>query len=196
MRFWKKVAGFLLAACLAVGMMPTMAFADGGTGSTVGNKAIMSGTSVISTYVKESGKVDTIYYGVYTKDNTSYEVPWYVLEFKTTTGADNTQKREGFMLSKYTLGKSEFFGYYNDSTLQSVMKGLYEGDESLKVKSLFTEAERKEINATTLSGKSMYDGEPDITDARLFPLSEKEASNLESDILVAKDISVPEGGAI
>ena len=193
MRFWKKVAGFLLAACITVGMVPTMAFADGDTGSTAGNKAIMSGTSGISAYVEESGKADTIYYGVYTNGGKSYNVPWYVLEFKTTAGTD---KREGFMLSKYTLGKSEFFGYYNDSTLQSVMKGLYEGDESLKVKSLFTEAERKEINATTLSGKSMYDGEPDITDARLFPLSEKEASNLESDILVAKDISVPEGGAI
>ena len=148
------------------------------------DKNVTLGTSGISAYDKNTGKADTIYYGVYTKDGKNYNVPWYVINF-------DTENNTGFMLSKYTLGNSEFRnnvrGYYAGSKLQTVMNGLYNGENT----SLFTGMEQGAINATTLIGSSMYSTESDIKNAHLFPLSIDEAESLgwKSDILKAKDIT-------
>ena len=180
MKSWKRVTGLLLAACLTIGMVPTMASAESGNGENTGSvstdKTIMLGTSGISAYNGNIANVDTIYYGVY---NTNYDVPWYAVNLDTKVNEQvSLSTWEGAMLSKYTLGTSPFSK--GENTLQGMMKGLYEGDELLGVKSLFTEKEKGAIDATTLSDY-----------AHLFPLSKDEASNLvvESDILKAKDIS-------
>ena len=179
----KKVLSILLALVMVLCLAPAMALANDGTGDNT-DKTIMLGTSGISTYDKNTGKADTIYYGVYMKDGTSYNVPWHVISF-------DTENNTGFMLSKYTLGNSEFRndirGYYAGSKLQTVMNGLYNGENTR----LFTGMEQGAINATTLIGSSMYSTESDIKNAHLFPLSIDEAESLgwKSDILKAKDIT-------
>ena len=184
----KKLMSILLAAVMMLCMAPTVAFADGGTGDNTGsastNKTIMLGTSGIAVN-------DTVYYGVYNTNDTNYNVPWYVLELKKTGEGEATTKT-GFMLSKYTLGTSQFvdpknWGYYNGSKLRTVMNGLYGGDTSL-----FTIAEKGAINATKLEKSSMYSDALEITDAHLFPLSYQEALGRGS-ILYAEDISAPDG---
>jgi maltodextrin utilization protein YvdJ len=185
----KKVLSVFLALVMTLCLAPTVAFANGETGDNT-DKTITLGTSGISAYDKNTGKADTIYYGVYTKDGKNYNVPWYVINF-------DTENNTGFMLSKYTLGNSEFRnnvrGYYAGSKLQTVMNGLYNGENT----SLFTGMEQGAINATTLIGSSMYSTESDIKNAHLFPLSIDEAESLgwKSDILKAKDITNPDGKA-
>ncbi len=185
----KKVLSIFLALVMVLCLAPTMALANDGTGDNT-DKTIMLGTNGISAYDENTGKADSIYYGVYMKDGTSYNVPWHVISF-------DTENNTGFMLSKYTLGNSEFRnelrGYYAGSKLQTVMNGLYNGENT----SLFTGMEQGAINATTLIGSSMYSTESDIKNAHLFPLSIDEAESLrwKSDILKAKDITNPDGKA-
>ncbi|MDD6033420.1 MAG: hypothetical protein PUC47_08095, partial [Oscillospiraceae bacterium] len=118
-RWGRKALSLLLSLALCLSLLPTVAFAEGASG---GSAEIQLGTGGIQTN-------DVVYYGVYTEDGTSYEVPWYALD------------TNGFLLSKYTIGTSIFrnrddFGYYNYSTerecedssvLKKTMDGLYNG---------------------------------------------------------------------
>ena len=188
----KKLLSIFLVLTMVLCLAPSVTFAEGGTGDNAGgastNKTIMLGTSGISDYNMNTGNADTIYYGVYNSYNTNYNVPWYVISLDESNNM-------GFMLSKYSLGRmlfrySEDWGYYNGSILQTLMNGLYEGNQSQDITSLFTIAEKEAINATKLEKGSMHSDASEITDAHLFPLSYQEASNLgeESSILQTKEI--------
>ena len=128
-------------------------------------------------------KGDLIYFGKYTENNVDYNVPWVALD------------ANGFLLSKHTLGNSVFQeqdGTYTDSTLKTVMEGLYTGDNAL-----FTAGEKTVIKQTTLAGSSMYSGTTDI-DAYLYPLSYAEVETIgkASNLLEATNITNTSGDAV
>ncbi|MDD6032926.1 MAG: DUF6273 domain-containing protein [Oscillospiraceae bacterium] len=153
--------------------------------------AIILGTSSL-------GTGDIVYFGTYG----ATDVPWYMLN------------NYGFMLSKYTLGTSDFRGnssyygpqaangYYNYSTssnevissvLKKTMDGLYNGTDT----TLFSDLEQGAIKETTLTKESMYADDDRVTDvnAHLFPLSKAEAEVLDSEVRQARSIADPKGEA-
>ena len=68
MKLGKRVTGLLLAACLAVGMAPTMAFAEDT------NKTIMLGTSGIGNPSSSGGGWSYVYFGTYNNSPVKYRV--------------------------------------------------------------------------------------------------------------------------
>ena len=176
----KRFLSLLLCLVLVLGLLPTVAFAAEDDPAV---KAIQLGTDGIAKY-------NTVYFGSYETTN----VPWYAL---------NT---DGFMLSRYTIGTSQFrndCGLYNysikeekvsSSLLKDAMDGLYAGETTL-----FTAQEQAAIRETPLSSSSMRPSEeysyvPDVN-AHLFPLSYMEVSNLDGNaILRAKSITAPKNG--
>ena len=194
----KRLLGIFITFVMVLSLATTAAFADGeGSGDSSSNastnKTVMLGTSEINAYEKSTGKVDTIYYGTYTYDGKSYNVPWYVIGL-------NTSNKTSFMFSKYMLGFSQFrtdFGYYgtnnlgtvSDSKLKTKTEGLYDD--------IFTSGEQEKINQTdiTCSVDDPSSATHEVTGAYLFPLSSSEASDLNSDILKARNIVDPDGDA-
>ena len=179
----KGLCGFLLALCMVVTAMPALSM---DAYAAPGDPAIKLGTAGIP-----SG--DKVYFGKYTDGGTTYDVPWIVLEnnkLSETTTAANTLP----LLSEYLLGGSAFrsssigSGYYSGSTLQGTMVTIYNG---------FDSKEKDVVADTTLKGDSMYSGEANLFNQKLFPLSFEEAANLgwKSEILKAKSISATSGGA-
>ena len=171
--------------CISLTVNNTPRPSDGDT------PAIILGTSSL-------GTGDIVYFGTYGATG----VPWYMLD------------NYGFMLSKYTLGNSDFRGdssssipvadegYYNYSTtvsaisssvLKKTMDGLYNGTNT----TLFSDLEQDAIKETILSKESMYADDDRVTDvnAHLFPLSKAEAEVLASEVIQAQSITNPEKGA-
>lgn len=171
--------------CISLTVNNTPRPSDGDT------PAIILGTSSL-------GTGDIVYFGTYGATG----VPWYMLD------------NYGFMLSKYTLGNSDFRGdssssipvadegYYNYSTtvsaisssvLKKTMDGLYNGTNT----TLFSDLEQDAIKETILSKESMYADDDRVMDvnAHLFPLSKAEAEVLASEVIQAQSITNPEKGA-
>ena len=174
----KRFAAIILCVAMIALMMPNVALAAGTDAIQLGAGGIVEGSKV--------------YFG---KKGTTV-VPWIALD-------DN-----GFLLSEYTIGNSNFrenkngdYGYYNYSTtsnsensskLKTAMDGLYRGEGT----TLFSELEQCAIKKTSIDGGSMYSGMQNV-DAYLFPLSHSEVQSIGSDnpLLKAKSIDAPQGAA-
>lgn len=158
----KRLLSLLMCAALALTLLPAVAFAATGSSMQLGTNGIEAG--------------DKVYFGNYTESGTSYNVPWVVLnsgslsETSIASGANALP-----LLSEYLLGASQFqssgSGYYSGSTLQTAMNTVY---------SEFTTQEQGAVLETTLTGDSMYSGESDLEDQKLFPLSYDEANAMGS----------------
>lgn len=166
----KKILAVILAAIMAVCLLPTAAVA-------AGESDIQLGTVGLKLH-------DEIYFGSYT-DGTAYDLPWIALD------------TSGFLLSKYLLGNLPFevsgSGYYSGSTLNTHMDALYNGEGI----SLFTLQERVAIKTVASLVCLNINGKPSapVADAHLFPLSYEEANALSwgNDILMAPYITNQSG---
>ena len=148
----KRLLSILLTLCMALSLLPAVAFAEGGA------KAIQSGTAGIHGYNTESG-YSYIYYGTW-RDS---PIKWRVLDTKANTGAAGAL----FLLTDeclYPLPGNLYACYiqfnpstkpdrhlWKDSTLQGWFKNTFYSGEN----SAFTFAERALIPATTQED-SMY----------------------------------------
>lgn len=97
-----NIFSLLLAICLAVGFVPTVAFAAG----TDTGKTIQLGTNGISGYNSTNG-YDYIYYGTWD----SSAIKWRVLDDQTNTGESGL-----FLLSDVLLGTGSSGGVYFDNS--------------------------------------------------------------------------------
>ena len=148
----KRLLSILLTLCMALSLLPAVAFAEGGA------KAIQSGTGSIHGY-DTSGGYSYIYYGTWRNS----PIKWRVLDTKANTGAADAL----FLLTDeclYPLPGDLYACYiqfnpankpnrhlWKDSALQDWFKNtFYSGANSA-----FTSAERALIPATTQEG-SMY----------------------------------------
>ena len=141
----KRLLSILLTLCMALSLLPAVAFAEGGA------KAIQSGTAGIHGYNTESG-YSYIYYGTWR----SSPIKWRVLDTKANTGAAGAL----FLLTDeclYPLPGNLYACYiqfnpatkpdrhlWEGSTLQDWFKNTFYSGES----SAFTSAERALIPAT------------------------------------------------
>ena len=142
----KRLLSILLTLCMALSLLPTVAFAEGGA------KAIQSGTGSIHGY-DTSGGYSYIYYGTWRNS----PIKWRVLDTKANTGAADAL----FLLTDeclYPLPGDLYACYiqfnpadkqnrhlWKDSTLQGWFKNTFYSGEN----SAFTSAERALIPATT-----------------------------------------------
>ena len=148
----KRLLSILLTLCMALSLLPAVAFAEGGA------KAIQSGTGSIHGY-DTSGGYSYIYYGTWRNS----PIKWRVLDTKANTGAADAL----FLLTDeclYPLPGDLYACYiqfnpadkqnrhlWKDSTLQGWFKSTFYSGEN----SAFTSAERALIPATNQEG-SMY----------------------------------------
>ena len=149
----KRLLSILLTLCMALSLLPAVAFAEGGA------KAIQSGTGSIHGYDTSAGGYSYIYYGTWRNS----PIKWRVLDTKANTGAADAL----FLLTDeclYPLPGDLYDCYiqfnpadkqnrhlWKDSTLQDWFKSTFYSGEN----SAFTSAERALIPATTQEG-SMY----------------------------------------
>ena len=149
----KRLLSILLTLCMALSLLPAVAFAEGGA------KAIQSGTGSIHGYDTSAGGYSYIYYGTWRNS----PIKWRVLDTKANTGAADAL----FLLTDeclYPLPGDLYACYiqfnpadkqnrhlWKDSTLQGWFKSTFYSGEN----SAFTSAERALIPATTQEG-SMY----------------------------------------
>lgn len=149
----KRLLSILLTLCMALSLLPAVAFAEGGA------KAIQSGTGSIHGYDTSAGDYSYIYYGTWRNS----PIKWRVLDTKANTGAADAL----FLLTDeclYPLPGDLYACYiqfnpadkqnrhlWKDSTLQGWFKSTFYSGEN----SAFTSAERALIPATTQEG-SMY----------------------------------------
>lgn len=145
----KRLLSILLTLCMALSLLPAVAFAEGGA------KAIQSGTGSIHGY-DTSGGYSYIYYGTWRNS----PIKWRVLDTRANTGAANAL----FLLTDeclYPLPGNLYDCYiqfnpvnpanktdrhlWKDSTLQDWFKNTFYSGEN----SAFTSAERALIPATT-----------------------------------------------
>ena len=149
----KRLLSILLTLCMALSLLPAVAFAEGGA------KAIQSGTGSIHGY-DTSGGYSYIYYGTWRNS----PIKWRVLDTKANTGAADAL----FLLTDeclYPLPGDLYACYiqfnpadkhnrhlWKDSTLQDWFKNTFYSGEN----SAFTSAERALIPATTQAG-SVYE---------------------------------------
>ena len=177
----RKVLRILLALCMVLCLAPMAAFAeDGSVSAPAERSSIALGSGGIQTN-------DEVYFGVYTENGVSYDVPWYVFD------------ANGLLLCKYTLGASYYhdswYQFYDGSILQGVMNGFYNGATTL-----FTDSERSAIRSTLLSAESLYKNNgtlvtvQDMT-AYVFPLvfEDDEGFYKNNPLMVAPSITEPEG---
>ena len=148
----KRLLSILLTLCMALSLLPAVAFAEGGA------KAIQSGTGSIHGY-DTSGGYSYIYYGTWRNS----PIKWRVLDTKANTGEADAL----FLLTDeclYPLPGDLYACYiqfnpadkqnrhlWKDSTLQNWFQNTFYSGEN----SAFTSAERALIPATTQEG-SMY----------------------------------------
>ena len=148
----KRLLSILLTLCMALSLLPAVAFAEGGA------KAIQSGTGSIHGY-DTSGGYSYIYYGTWRNS----PIKWRVLDTKANTGEEDAL----FLLTDeclYPLPGDLYACYiqfnpankpdrhlWKDSTLQNWFQNTFYSGEN----SAFTSAERALIPATTQEG-SMY----------------------------------------
>ena len=142
----KRLLSILLTLCMALSLLPAVAFAEGGA------KAIQSGTGSIHGY-DTSGGYSYIYYGTWRNS----PIKWRVLDTKANTGAADAL----FLLTDeclYPLPGDLYACYiqfnpadkpdrhlWKGSTLQGWFKNTFYSGEN----SAFTSAERALIPATT-----------------------------------------------
>ena len=170
----KRIISVLLLCCMALGLLPTTAFANNG-----GAKAIQLGTSGISGYDSTNSSYDCIHFGTWNNST----VKWRVLDTKTNMA--NAREGDGFfLLSEALLGTGEFGGvefdyttpYFNDwkgSRAQDWCNDFY--SRSLSI------TEQKAVLATSKSDAlygMYYDASDNILDGdKVFFLSAEEAEN-------------------
>ena len=142
----KRLLSILLTLCMALSLLPAVAFAEGGA------KAIQSGTGSIHGY-DTSGGYSYIYYGTWRNS----PIKWRVLDTKANTGEADAL----FLLTDeclYPLPGDLYACYiqfnpankpdrhlWKDSTLQNWFQNTFYSGEN----SAFTSAERALIPATT-----------------------------------------------
>lgn len=143
----KRLLSILLTLCMALSLLPAVAFAEGGA------KAIQSGTGSIHGYDTSAGDYSYIYYGTWRNS----PIKWRVLDTKANTGAADAL----FLLTDeclYPLPGDLYACYiqfnpadkpdrhlWKGSTLQGWFKNTFYSGEN----SAFTSAERALIPATT-----------------------------------------------
>ena len=143
----KRLLSILLTLCMALSLLPAVAFAEGGA------KAIQSGTGSIHGYDTSAGGYSYIYYGTWRNS----PIKWRVLDTKANTGEADAL----FLLTDeclYPLPGDLYACYiqfnpadkhnrhlWKDSTLQDWFKNTFYSGEN----SAFTSAERALIPATT-----------------------------------------------
>ena len=143
----KRLLSILLTLCMALSLLPAVAFAEGGA------KAIQSGTGSIHGYDTSAGGYSYIYYGTWRNS----PIKWRVLDTKANTGETDAL----FLLTDeclYPLPGDLYACYiqfnpadkqnrhlWKDSTLQGWFKSTFYSGEN----SAFTSAERALIPATT-----------------------------------------------
>ncbi len=143
----KRLLSILLTLCMALSLLPAVAFAEGGA------KAIQSGTGSIHGYDTSAGDYSYIYYGTWRNS----PIKWRVLDTKANTGEADAL----FLLTDeclYPLPGDLYACYiqfnpadkqnrhlWKDSTLQGWFKSTFYSGET----SAFTSAERALIPATT-----------------------------------------------
>ncbi len=143
----KRLLSILLTLCMALSLLPAVAFAEGGA------KAIQSGTGSIHGYDTSAGDYSYIYYGTWRNS----PIKWRVLDTKANTGEADAL----FLLTDeclYPLPGDLYACYiqfnpadkqnrhlWKDSTLQGWFKNTFYSGEN----SAFTSAERALIPATT-----------------------------------------------
>ena len=143
----KRLLSILLTLCMALSLLPAVAFAEGGA------KAIQSGTGSIHGYDTSAGGYSYIYYGTWRNS----PIKWRVLDTKANTG----EAYALFLLTDeclYPLPGDLYACYiqfnpadkhnrhlWKDSTLQGWFKNTFYSGEN----SAFTSAERALIPATT-----------------------------------------------
>ena len=149
----KRLLSILLTLCMALSLLPAVAFAEGGA------KAIQSGTGSIHGYDTSAGGYSYIYYGTWRNS----PIKWRVLDTKANTGEADAL----FLLTDeclYPLPGDLYACYiqfnpankpdrhlWKDSTLQNWFQNTFYSGEN----SAFTSAERALIPATNQEG-SMY----------------------------------------
>ena len=142
----KRLLSILLTLCMALSLLPAVAFAEGGA------KAIQSGTGSIHGYDTSAGGYSYIYYGTWRNS----PIKWRVLDTKANTGAADAL----FLLTDeclYPLPGDLYACYiqfnpadkpdrhlWKDSTLQNWFQNTFYSGEN----SAFTSAERALIPAT------------------------------------------------
>ena len=143
----RRLLSILLTLCMALSLLPAVAFAEGGA------KAIQSGTGSIHGYDTSAGGYSYIYYGTWRNS----PIKWRVLDTKANTGAADAL----FLLTDeclYPLPGDLYACYiqfnpadkqnrhlWKDSTLQGWFKSTFYSGEN----SAFTSDERALIPATT-----------------------------------------------
>ena len=179
----KRLLSILLTLCMALSLLPTVAFAEGGA------KAIQSGTGSIHGY-DTSGGYSYIYYGTWRNS----PIKWRVLDTKDNTGAADAL----FLLTDeclYPLPGDLYACYiqfnpadkkdrhlWKDSTLQDWFKNTFYSGEN----SAFTSAERALIHATTQEGSVyLYKSPLDPPD---FPPMRLQTCDLEAEHVFAPSI--------
>ena len=170
----KRIISVLLLCCMALGLLPTTAFANNG-----GAKAIQLGTSGISGYDSTNSSYDYIHFGTWNNST----VKWRVLDTKTNMA--NAREGDGFfLLSEALLGTGEFGGVEFDYTTPyfNVWKGSRAQDwcNDFYSRSLSI-TEQKAVLATSKSDAlygMYYDASDNILDGdKVFFLSAEEAEN-------------------
>ena len=170
----KRIISVLLLCCMALGLLPTTAFANNG-----GAKTIQLGTSGISGYDSTNSSYDYIHFGTWNNST----VKWRVLDTKTNMA--NAQQGDGFfLLSEALLGTGEFGGVEFDYTTPYTndWKGSRGKDwcNDFYSRSLSI-TEQKAVLATSKSDDlygMYYDASDNILDGdKVFFLSAEEAEN-------------------
>ena len=170
----KRIISVLLLCCMALGLLPTTAFANNG-----GAKAIQLGTSGISGYDSTNSSYDYIHFGTWNNST----VKWRVLDTKTNMA--NAREGDGFfLLSEALLGTGEFGGVEFDYTTPyfNVWKGSRAQDwcNDFYSRSLSI-TEQKAVLATSKSDAlygMYYAASDNILDGdKVFFLSADEAEN-------------------
>ncbi len=122
---------------------------------------------------------DEVYFGSYDGS----VIPWTVL---SSSALSETSVPSGAnvlpLFSRNLLGHVQFhgtvFGHYSDSTLRTTMDTLFLA---------FPAQDQSAVVDATLSGGSMYSGQPDLANQKLFPLSLEETSVFDSTLNIAYD---------
>ena len=170
----KRIISVLLLCCMALGLLPTTAFANNG-----GAKAIQLGTSGISGYDSTNSSYDYIHFGTWNNST----VKWRVLDTKTNMA--NAQQGDGFfLLSEALLGTGEYGGVEFDYTTPYTNE--WKGSRAQDWCNVFynrylSTTEQKAVLATSKSDDlygMYYDASDNILDGdKVFFLSAEEAEN-------------------
>lgn len=166
----KRIIGAVLGLCMVMTQLPAAAVAaEPGTGAM----AMAAGTGGIA-----DGSI--LYFGQYTEDGRTYEVPWLVLDADKT----NTSSGGAFLISKYLLGSTPFEDVWDgdDNDGQAQPNEWQNSDAqawslSFAGSDHFTAAELSAMLATSKTdGPYMEYGASKLKNEKAFFLSGEEAA--------------------